>query len=128
MYILQTVIVKQVLTEKMKRQLLLSYEEQKSQLQREYEQLRFEQKKAEKKYKNSQKESVQLYEREMQKRLDKIQNIEFQVNQLSLLPLGRELKEKELQTMTEVNVGDRWSDIENEKTIVIKDGIIIDIR
>ncbi|WP_338753971.1 YlqD family protein [Bacillus sp. FJAT-52991] len=128
MYILQTVVVKQVLTEKMKRQLLLSYEEQKSQLQREYEQLRFEQKKAEKKYKNSKKESAQLYEKEMQKRLDKIQNIEFQVNQLSLLPLGSELKEQELQTMTEVNVGDRWSDIENEKTIIIKDGIIIDIR
>ncbi|OZI11585.1 hypothetical protein CEW92_11505 [Bacillaceae bacterium SAS-127] len=128
MYILQTVVVKQVLTEKMKRQLLLSYEEQKNQLQREYEQLRFEQKKAEKKYKQSRKESVELYEKEMQKRLEKIQNIEFQISQLNLLPLGSELKERELQTMTEIQVGDRWSDIENEKTIVIKDGIIIDIR
>ncbi|MGM7635865.1 YlqD family protein [Bacillus sp. Hm123] len=128
MYILQTVVVKQVLTEKMKRQLLLSYEEQKNQLQREYEQLRFEQKKAEKKYKHIRKESAELYEKEMQKRLEKIQNIEFQINQLSLLPLGSELKERELQTMTEIQVGDRWSDIEKEKTIVIKDGIIIDIR
>lgn len=128
MYILQTVVVKQVLTEKMKRQLLLSYEEQKNQLQREHEQLRFEQKKAEKKYKQSRKESAELYEKEMQQRLEKIQNIEFQISQLNLLPLGSELKEQELQTMTEIQVGDRWSDIENEKTIVIKDGIIIDIR
>ncbi|WP_100330888.1 YlqD family protein [Bacillus xiapuensis] len=128
MQILQTVIVKQVLTEKLKQKLLASYSEKINQLQTECEQLRFERKKTDKQYKGNQKDIAEFYEKETQQRLDKIKNIEFQKKQLELLPLGSELKECERQTLTDVKVGDCWSGPEQERAIVVKDGIIIEIR
>lgn len=62
----------------------------------------------------------------MKQRQQKIENINFQQSQLELLPLGSELKEKEMQTLVDVKIGDRWE--ETEKTIVIKDGIVVEIR
>ncbi|KAB7708299.1 hypothetical protein F9802_04780 [Bacillus aerolatus] len=126
MQILQTVIVKQILTEAMKQSMLSSYQDKKAQLEKEYEQLRFELKKAERLHKSGRKQTARFYEREMEQRREKIKNIEFQQSQLELLPLGSELKAKELQALVEVNVGDHWE--EAEKTIVVKDGIIIEIR
>ena len=38
-----------------------------------------------------------------------------------MLPLGSELKEKEVQALVEVQIGDSWSKLTGEKTIVIKD-------
>ncbi|MFK2824972.1 YlqD family protein [Bacillus sp. B190/17] len=126
MQILRTVIVKQILTETMKQSLFSSYQDKKRQLEKEYEQLRFELKKAERLQQNSRQQTVSFYEKEMKQRLQKIKNVDFQQSQLELLPLGSELKEKELQTLVDINVGDQWE--EAEKTIVIKDGIVIEIR
>ncbi|KKB39317.1 YlqD family protein [Bacillus thermotolerans] len=126
MQILQKVIVKQVLTEKMKQALLSSYEEKQNQLEKEYRQLQFEQKKAERQWKNQSAKTYHFYEKEMEKREEMIKNVEFQRSQLELLPLGSELKEKEAQSIVDIRVGDRWEG--TEKTVIVKDGIVIEIR
>ncbi|KMY56078.1 MULTISPECIES: YlqD family protein [Bacillaceae] len=126
MQILQTVVVKQVLTETLKQSLLSSYQDKKSQLEKEYEQLRFELKKTERQQKSSHQEKASFFQKEMEQRRQKMENLEFQQSQLDILPLGSELKEKEVQALIDVSIGDRWE--ETEKTIVIKDGIVVEIR
>ncbi|MFD1735792.1 YlqD family protein [Bacillus salitolerans] len=125
MKILQKVVVKQVLTEKSKLELSEKLNEKKLQLQKEHEQLRFERKKLESttSYPSP---AARIYEKEMKQRLEKIKNIDFQIQQLHMLPLGSELKEKEVQAMVDVNVGDNWVDL--DKTIIIKEGKVIEIR
>ncbi|HEY9576073.1 MAG TPA: YlqD family protein [Pseudobacillus sp.] len=126
MQILQTVVVKQILTETLKQSLLSSYQDKKSQLEKEYEQLRFELKKTERQQKGSRQQKASFFQKEMEQRRQKIENVNFQQSQLEILPLGSELKEKELQALIDVRIGDRWE--ETEKTIVIKDGIVVEIR
>jgi hypothetical protein len=128
MNILQNVVVKQVLTEKSKNQLLEKYLENKAQLQKESEQLRFELKKLEKTKKFQPGSLKNHFEREIHIRQEKIKLLEFQIEQLHMLPLGSELKEKEIQGIVEVNIGDRWEDITKSKTVIIKDGIVAEIR
>jgi hypothetical protein len=68
------------------------------------------------------------FDKEIDSRVEKIKLLDFKIEQLHMLPLGSELKEKECQAIVEVNVGDVWEDIQTEKTIIIKDGIIDEIR
>lgn len=126
--ILQTVVVKQVLTETSKQVLLSKFELEKSQLQKESEQLRFEMRKLEKAKKMTVNSFKNRFENEIHTRLEKIKLLDFKIEQLHMLPLGSELKEKECQAIVEVNVGDAWEDIQTEKTIIIKDGIVDEIR
>jgi len=126
--IIQNVVVKQVLTEKSKAELLRKYEAARLQLQKEKEQLRFEAKRMEKTKKFHPASVRKHFEKEIQNREEKIKLLEFQIEQLHLLPLGSELKEGEVQALVEVAVGDRWEDIVKKKTIIIKDGIVSEIR
>ncbi len=128
MQIIQNVVVKQVLTEKSKAELLRKYEAARLQLQKEKEQLRFEAKRMEKTKKFHPASVRKHFEKEIQNREEKIKLLEFQIEQLHLLPLGSELKEGEVQALVEVAVGDRWEDIVKKKTIIIKDGIVSEIR
>lgn len=128
MQIIQNVVVKQVLTEKSKAELLRKYEDARLQLQKEKEQLRFEAKKMEKTKKFHPASVKKHFEKEILNREEKIKLLDFQIEQLQLLPLGSELKEGEVQALVEVDVGDRWEDIVKKKTIVIKDGIVTEIR
>lgn len=126
--ILQTIVVKQVLTETSKQVLLSKFELEKSQLQKESEQLRFEMRKLEKAKKMTVNSFKNRFENEIHTRLEKIKLLDFKIEQLHMLPLGSELKEKECQAIVEVNVGDAWEDIQAEKTIIIRDGIVDEIR
>lgn len=128
MKILQTVIVKQILTEKSKEEITNKYRQQKLQLQKESEQLRFELKKLERSKKYQQDHLKRQFEKEVQLRHEKIKLIDFQLEQLQILPLGSELKQTECQAIIEVNEGDRWDEIVTDKTIIIKDGIVKEIR
>ncbi|MCA1030047.1 YlqD family protein [Bacillus timonensis] len=128
MKILQNIIVKQILTENSKGSLISSLTEKKNLLQNECDQLLFELKKNEKS-KKFQSPKLQLYyNKEIDARLEKIKIIDFQLEQIHMLPLGSEIKEKEVQGIVEVNVGDRWENAVDSKTIIIKEGIIEDIR
>ncbi|QED47519.1 YlqD family protein [Cytobacillus dafuensis] len=128
MKILQSVVVKQVLTENSKSELLDKYRSNKQQLQKECDQLRFELKKLEKTKKFQQISLNKHYEKEIQIRQEKIKLIDFQIEQLHMLPIGSELKEKEVKAIIEIEEGDRWEDVQSGRTIIIQDGIVKEIR
>jgi hypothetical protein len=128
MRILQNVTVNQVLTESSKKSLLENYEGKKFQLQKECDQLKFEMKKLEKTKKYSSQNLKSRFEKEIEARMEKIKLTDFQIDQLNILPFGSELKDKEVQGIVEVEVGDNWEEKHSSKTIVIKDGYITEIR
>lgn len=128
MKILQTVVVKQILTENSKQKLFENYLLRKQQLEKECDQLRFEMKKLERTKKFQPASLIKHFEKEIQLRQEKAKLLDFQTEQLHILPLGSELKEKEVKAIIEVQEGDRWEDIQNGKTIIIKDGIVNEIR
>jgi hypothetical protein len=128
MKIIQTVEVKQILTEKSRTDLYEKFASRKRQLQQECEQLRFEQKRLEKTTKHSPNLLKQYFAKEIDERLEKIKLLDFQIEQLHILPLGSELKEREVQALVEVNIGDRWEEITAQRAIIIEDGIVKEIR
>ncbi|MCM3110177.1 YlqD family protein [Lederbergia lenta] len=128
MQILQNVTVKRVLTEKSKELLVNKYHNNKAQLQKECDQLLFEQKKLEKTRKYSAASLKAQFDKEIDTRKEKIKLIDFQIEQLEILPFGSELKDDDLQSIVDINIGDNWDDITKGKTIIIKDGVIVEIR
>ncbi|MBU8877807.1 YlqD family protein [Bacillus sp. FJAT-29790] len=128
MKILQSVVVKQVLTENSKDKLFENYATKKQQLEKECDQLRFEMKKLEKSKKFQPISLKKHFEKEIEMRQEKVKLLDFQTEQLHMLPLGSELKEKEVKAIIEINEGDRWEDVQSGRTIIIKDGIIDEIR
>ncbi|WP_064093734.1 YlqD family protein [Rossellomorea aquimaris] len=128
MNIIHTITIKQVLTEKSKDSLMKKYENQKLQLSQECDQLQFEMKKIERAKKYPSQKLTQRFERELNERAEKIKLIEFQMDQMNILPIGSELKEKEVQGMMDIQVGDNWDEETLSKTIVIEDGKVKEIR
>lgn len=128
MKVLQTIIVKQVLTETSKDKILQKYHLRKMQLQKESDQLRFELKKMEKAKKLPPETLKRHFEQEINVHKEKIKLLDFQIEQLHILPLGSELKETELQGIIEIQEGDPWDQFLSGKTIVVKDGIVAEIR
>ncbi|MFC4320206.1 YlqD family protein [Litchfieldia salsa] len=128
MKIIQTVIVKQILTENSKSSLLESFQQKQQQLKKELEQLKFELKKFDKSVKQNKVTINNQYHKEMTNREEKMKLLDFQISQIHMLPLGSELKEKEVQALVEVSPGDNWNEIMQAKTIIVKEGIIQEIR
>jgi hypothetical protein len=125
-HILQTVSVVQVVTETLKQNRMNVYKSQMSRLEREIPQLLFEKKKAERAG-SKQADAAARFQQEIDQRHEKISVIEFQMGQLDQLPMGTELKERDIQSVIEVGEGDRF-DRGDGDTIVVKDGVIIEIR
>ncbi len=71
---------------------------------------------------------TQHFEKELNERIEKIKLVEFQMEQLNILPLGSELKEKEVQGMMDIQVGDNWDEEALSKIIIIEDGRVKEIR
>ncbi|MCU9612127.1 YlqD family protein [Caldibacillus lycopersici] len=128
MRLITNITVKQILTENSKEELSNSFTKRKLQLQKEMDQLRFEVKRLEKTKKYQITHLQQYFEKELDDRAEKIKLLDFQLEQLELLPIGAELKEREVQGMIDVKVGDNWNELMLGKTIVVKDGIIEDIH
>lgn len=128
MKLLQTVVIKQVLTEESKAELFEKYHSKKLQLQKECDQLRFELKKLEKTKKFQTTGLIKHFDKEIQSRKEKIKLADFQIEQLHNLPLGSELKEREVQAVVDVEVGDNWDEFLTGSTIIIKDGVVAEIR
>ena len=124
MKILHQVAVKQILTETSKQALIEQFSNKKKLLEQECDQLYFEYKKVEK----SSKQLATQYLKEIDKRREKVKLVEFQLQQVHILPIGSELKERDVEAIVEVNVGDDWNTLMNESAIVIKDGIVDQIR
>ena len=128
MQLIQTVVVKQVLTEKNKEQLNEKFHGRMLQLKKECDQLLFELKRLDKTKNFSPEALKKKFETEIQMRKEKIKLVEFQMEQLHNLPLGSELQEREVQALVEVNVGDYWDERIGQSTIIIEDGKIKEIR
>jgi len=128
MKILQSVIIKQILTEKTKTRLIEKYEQEMMQLDKECEQLLFEEKKQLRKSTLQETKIKSYYKNERNKRTKKKTAIEFQIEQIHILPLGSEIKEQEATAIVEIKEGDSWDEQTAAKTIIIKDGIIHEIR
>ncbi|MCM3725972.1 YlqD family protein [Neobacillus cucumis] len=128
MQLIQTVVVKQVLTEKSKEQLYEKFQGRMLQLKKESDQLLFEQKRLEKTKNFSSEALKKKFETEIRMRKEKMKLLEFQMEQLHNLPLGSEIQESEVQALVEVNVGDQWDDSVGRSTIIIEDGKIKEIR
>jgi poly-D-alanine transfer protein DltD len=127
MQIIQTVVVKQILTENSRQKLFVQYNTRRLQLQKECDQLQFELKRLEKTKTFSPGALKKHFEKEIQMRHEKEKLLEFQIEQLHMLPIGSELKEKEVQALVEVKIGDTWEERMGQPTIIIKDGIVEDI-
>lgn len=128
MEIIKQIEVKQVLTELSKSRLEQKFLLHKEQLQKECDQLQFQLKRIEKN-KNSVKTNAleQMY-REIEEREQKQKLLEFQLEQLKILPIGSELRDSKIDAIVEVQVGTNWDELMKESTIVIKDGIVTEIR
>lgn len=57
------------------------------------------------------------FEKERSSRLEKIDVIDFQIEQLERLALGSELVESEMDSLLEVKIGDNWNDIKQKKRL-----------
>ncbi|MEW9108566.1 YlqD family protein [Cytobacillus gottheilii] len=128
MKLIQTVTIKQVLTETTKKQLETEYDTERQQLLKEIDQLHFEMKKLEKTKKYQVGSLRNQFEKEIQKRAEKEKLLDFQIQQLHMLPLGSEIKSDEVQALLEIKEGDRWDSFKEKKYIIIKDGIVDEIR
>ncbi|WP_339192517.1 YlqD family protein [Bacillus sp. FSL K6-1003] len=126
MQIIHRVAVMQVLTEHSKEKLLSTFTEKKQMLERECSQLYFQLRKHEKEQQNP--DVIEQFKKAIEKRKDNMKMIDFQITQVHTLPLGSEMKEKEIDALLTIKVGDDWHEKTAANTIVIKDGIVIEIR
>ncbi|WLR52315.1 YlqD family protein [Bacillus tianshenii] len=128
MQIIKSVSVKQILTEKTKKQLLHQFQKQCEEHRRVCEQLRFEEKKLLRQHRDKRAAVNEKFANEIKRREEKVKELSFQIEQLQTLPLGSELKERDVQTLVDVEVGADWQQLMNDEVIVIKDGIVHEIR
>ncbi|KGX88471.1 YlqD family protein [Pontibacillus litoralis] len=125
MQIWKKVPVKQVLTHNSKQKLQQEFKRQAAQLEQECHQLTFEKKKIERKQNVSREEVSKRFQREIDRRKEKIRWAEYKLEQLAVLPLGSEITEGEIETLVEVQVGDDWDAVMSNGAIVVEDGIVI---
>ncbi|MGN1401691.1 MAG: YlqD family protein [Bacillus sp. (in: firmicutes)] len=128
MKILQTIHVKQVLTEDSKNQLLEKYHNQASQLRKEIDQLKFEMKKLEKTKKIQPLSLKAHFQKEIGNRSEKLKLLDYKVEQVEILPIGSELKEREVQALVDIEVGTDWEEVTRPKSVIVRDGKVIEIR
>lgn len=127
MQLIKKTLVKQVVTEKSKTNILKNFQTQKIQLEQECQQLMFEKRKLQKKTGLSKQEVSSRFQQEINKRQEQIDSINFKIEQLDTLAIGTEIIQNEVETLVEVEVGADWNKLMDEEVIVIKDGIVIRI-
>ena len=127
MQLIKKVIVKQVLTEKSKTKLYDTLQQDKRQLELECEQLSFEQRKLSRKHHTSKHDIIKRFNDEIERRKDQINLLDFKLEQLSLLDLGSEVIEKEIDAIVNVDIGDKWSELNEPASIIVKDDVVIRI-
>ncbi|BAB06200.1 YlqD family protein [Halalkalibacterium halodurans] len=131
MKILRTVQVKEVLTEKKKQELLEGFRAEEVQIENELKQLSFQLRKALRQYQGNLERERQLketYRQEMNQREERLKTVAFKRHQMEKLPLGSELKAGTVESICEVQEGDRWEQLMTEPEIIVKDGVIHEVR
>lgn len=125
--IIQKVLVKQVITEKSKKQLTKKFQQEIARLKKECEQLQFEQKKMERKYKSYQSTVKKRFAYEINLRQEKIKQLDFKLKQLEILEIGSEIVENEVDALVDIEIGMNWQEQTQPRSIVIKDDIVVHI-
>lgn len=131
MDIIKTVAVKQILTDKQKRVYLNDFNKELHEMQIELEQLKFQLHKQLKtsQYNRETKHSLKhKYMQKIKQKEERLDGLRFKVEQLEKLPLGIEVQEGTVQVLCSVKVGDTWDDPAKGGEIIIKDGLIHEIR
>lgn len=132
MKIRRPIIVKTILTEKSKSDLLHKMDDELRQLQIEMEQLQFERRKllamAEKKGQDAIQYVQEKMDREMVKRETAQEEQTMRRQALLELPIDSEIVIDHTETEVEVRIGHHWSQLITPIEIIIRDDIVVDIR
>ncbi|WP_194840825.1 YlqD family protein [Filobacillus milosensis] len=120
--------IKQIITSESRNQLKEKFDLKIGQAKKELEQLQFEKKKLIYQKKFSQSKVEKRFVVEENKRQQLIEWYEYQLQQLHDIPDGNEIVEGEVDEVVEVDIGDNWDAISGNRSILIKDGKIIDIN
>jgi len=124
--------VKMILTENSRQVLLHEYQKQRHRLAQEWEQWQFQSKKLLIEARKKSAEAEQLVReriaREERERQEKMAQLDFQIKQVESLPEGSEMLYTTVESSTVIKPGDRWDAIMNGTEIILKDGIIHEIR
>lgn len=128
----QPVTVKVVLTETTKRDIVRNIQNAIGQVQMELDQLDFQVKRA---LEEAAKQGPQALEamkeraqEEENTRTQKREEMMQQLSQIQQTEIGAELAQGQVETMVEVRVGDSWGHVLQGQEIIIKDGIVVEIR
>lgn len=128
----QPVVVKFILTEQTKQQLLNDLRGQVDRLSSEIDQLEKQGKAMlEDAMAQGGSQAQELRERlesEKQNRRQQIEQIVLQVQQIQQMELGTELQNMNVETTIDVRVGDDWTKVLRGSEIIVKDGIVHEIR
>lgn len=57
-----------------------------------------------------------------------MEQINFKINQLAVLPIGSEIVEKEVDALVDVQLGMSWDEVMGEATIVFEDEQVVRIE
>lgn len=132
MEIRQPVAVKFVLTEATKQQIIQEQRRQIEQVMSELEQLEVQGKEAIEQAMMQSGELAQQVrqqvENEKQAREERREELIQQMQQFQQMDLGTEVQNMTVETTVTVHVGDDWSKVLMGSEIVVRDGIIVDIR
>ncbi|WP_335960872.1 YlqD family protein [Halalkalibacter kiskunsagensis] len=130
MKLIQNVVIKQVLTKAKKASIIQQYEEGLIQYKREIDQLNFQLHRATKDRvtKHEQQQLRARYNKDIKKREDSIQALSFKIQQINQLQIGTEIREGTAESIIEINEGDMWTGLGSMPEIIIKDGIVQEIR
>lgn len=131
MLIKRPVKVKMIMTPKTRDDFEKNYLGELHQIRLELEQLEFQNKKllAEAKKKNidSQEMAIKI-EQERKKRLLRLEQLEIRIKEILKIEDGVELNHSNIDSYVDVQVGDHWERVVESTEIVLKDGIIVEIR
>lgn len=128
----QPVAVKFILTETAKQQILMQHRQQIDQLSAELDQLEEQGKIAlEQAMQQGGDVAQQVREQleaEKQGRIQQREQLIFQLQQFQQMELGTEIQNMTVETTVDVHVGDDWGSILQGSEIIIKDGVVHEIR
>jgi len=126
------VTVKVIMTEKRREALLRRYHRDLHQLQVELEQLEFQGRKwlndASKRGADAVKTVQERLYQEVASRKEKMAQRHIQIDQVELIPLDAEVIEGTVNSQVDVQVGDHWDELVDQAEIIVKDGIVVEIR
>jgi F0F1-type ATP synthase membrane subunit b/b' len=128
----QPVAVRLILTEQTKQQILQESREQIDRLNYELEQIEEQGKEAMEQAMSQGGDVAQQLrdqiEQEQAERIQQRDELIEQIQQVQQLEIGSEVQNMTVETTVDVNVGDDWNNILQGSEIVVKDGVVQEIR